>query len=453
MNSFLKTIGLIISIVGCVATTVIWINIPVVGEVKGISNPAGIIALGGFIFCAILYFISLMSEERGINWFLLILSIIPLISGFYYYQNVQTVIEQMSALSKISVFGMSVGDYYDSSKVIEWKNGFQITILSGGVNLFVAFVLLVTDDTKEASKIKNNTSVSNQYQAPLKLEKKSVSNFDNEAYIQKLKELFELHNRSAIPNDIYEEEKQKIIQQQKIDKIKFEEQAEEEFSKQKVYTPTILTDQNPKRKNRPSYIPKPIPHKKTVDPNVVFVIVTCLFLIGLTVYSLGFNKNKSQNNIVSKISEDSIGLVTNKENEDQKELNPTILSNDKFESEAEKQYSHHKKVLLRDFAIDSEETFKTDLNNDGQDEIVKYYTLALKEGGCMYVGRGIIIYENTKIGVIESKYEPSYAFEFTGVVNGKITVSKLDFRENDMCYPTIPTIGRLNFSNHQLFFE
>lgn len=71
----------------------------------------------------------------------------------------------------------------------------------------------------------------------------------------------------------------------------------------------------------------------------------------------------------------------------------------------------------------------------------------------MYVGRGIIVYENTKIGVVESIYEPSYAFEYIGIVNRKITVSKLDFSENDMCYPTIPTKGSLKFSNHQLFFE
>lgn len=101
----------------------------------------------------------------------------------------------------------------------------------------------------------------------------------------------------------------------------------------------------------------------------------------------------------------------------------------------------------------TEDTFTNDLNNDGQNEIIKYYTLANKEGGCMYVGRGIIVYENTKIGVIESKYDPNYAFEFTGIENGKITMSKLDFSENDMCYPTIPTKGILNFRNHQLFFE
>ncbi|MFP7655614.1 hypothetical protein [Chryseobacterium proteolyticum] len=73
-------------------------------------------------------------------------------------------------------------------------------------------------------------------------------------------------------------------------------------------------------------------------------------------------------------------------------------------------------------------------------------------GGCMYVGRGILVYENTKIGVVGSIYEPSYAFEFTGVVNGEITISKLDFGKNDMCYP-IATKGRLAFKNHQLYFE
>ena len=119
----------------------------------------------------------------------------------------------------------------------------------------------------------------------------------------------------------------------------------------------------------------------------------------------------------------------------------------------EKQYNYHKRDLCRDFAIDSEETFKADLNNDGQDEIIKYYTLAPKEGGCMYVGRGIIVYESTKIGVVESKYEPNYAFEFTGVVNGKITISKLDFGENDMCYPTVSKKGSLNFKNHEIHFE
>ena len=311
MNSFLKIIGLTISIVGCVATTMVWINVPIVGEVKGISNPTGIIALGGFIFCVILYCISLMSEERGIYWFLLILSVIPLISGFYYYQNIQEVVQQLTTLSKISVFGISAGDYYDASKVIEWKNGFQITILSGGINLFVAFVLLVTDDTKETSKTINRTSISNQYQTPLKLEQKSVSNFDNEPYIQKLKELFELYNTGVIPNDIYEDEKQKIIQQQKAHKIKFENQAKDEFSKQKSDTSTIITEENPKYKDRPSYISRPIPQKKTIDSNLVFVIVACLLLIGFAVYSITSNENKSQRNELSQVSNDSIGLANN----------------------------------------------------------------------------------------------------------------------------------------------
>ena len=312
MNSFLKTIGLIISIVGCVATTMVWINIPVVGEIKGISNPAGIIALAGFIFCTILYFISLMSEERSIYWFLLILSTIPLISGFYYYQNIQSVVEQLTNLSKISIFGMSVGDYYDASNVIEWKNGFRITMLSGGINLFFAFVLLVNDDSKQQSKAVSRTLVSNQSQTPLKLE--AVSNFDNEPYIQKLKELFELNKAGVIPNNIYEDEKRKIIEQQKIDKIKFEEQTKEE-----------ITEQNSKTSDRLSYISKPIPQKKTIDPNVVFVIVVCLLLIGFAVYSLTFNKKKPQSDELAKINNDSIGLVNSENKSVKSEAGQTKL--------------------------------------------------------------------------------------------------------------------------------
>ncbi|WP_374463960.1 hypothetical protein [Chryseobacterium sp.] len=137
-----------------------------------------------------------------------------------------------------------------------------------------------------------------------------------------------------------------------------------------------------------------------------------------------------------------------------KESQGNNRNNIDFKREAEKQYKNHRNEILKGgVVIDSEDTFTNDLNSDGQNEIIKYYTLANKEGGCMYVGRGILVYENTKIGVLESIYEPSYAFEFTGIVNGKITVSKLDFSENDMCYPTIPTKGNLNFKNHQLYFE
>jgi|GEM_PF-2734911 len=303
MNSILKTLGLIISIVGCVSTTMVWINVPVVGEIKGVSNPAGIIALGGFIFCAILYFISYVSEERGVYWTLLFLSAIPLVSGFYYYQNIQKVVEQLTALSQISIFGVSAGDYYDVSKVIEWRNGFQITMVAGGISLFLAIVLLLSDDTK-VNVQPNKQSVSNQSQPPLE-SKKIVSNFDNEPYIQKLKELFELNNKGVLPNDIFEDEKHKILEQQKADKIKFEEAYRE-----------LLTDSLPKTPrdpNRPSYISKPIPQKKTIDPNVVFIIAVCLLLIGFAVYSLAFNKNKPQNNELSKINNDSIGLV-NSEN-------------------------------------------------------------------------------------------------------------------------------------------
>lgn len=72
-----------------------------------------------------------------------------------------------------------------------------------------------------------------------------------------------------------------------------------------------------------------------------------------------------------------------------------------FKREVEKLYKHHRNEILKGrVAIDSEDTFTNDLNNDGQDEIIKYYTLAPKEGGCMYVGRVIIVYENTKVGVI-----------------------------------------------------
>nr|WP_199161509.1 hypothetical protein [Elizabethkingia sp. ASV34] len=124
-----------------------------------------------------------------------------------------------------------------------------------------------------------------------------------------------------------------------------------------------------------------------------------------------------------------------------------------LKTESEKQYKKHRRELLNEgVAIYDEQTFNADINNDKQDEIIKYYTLAPKEGGCMYVGRGILVYENTKIGIIESRYEPSYAFELNEISNGKIKVSKLDFSEDDMCYPTIRTSGYLDFKNHNLYF-
>lgn len=108
--------------------------------------------------------------------------------------------------------------------------------------------------------------------------------------------------------------------------------------------------------------------------------------------------------------------------------------------------------VLRDGSvIDSDEVFTADITNDDKDEVIKYYTLATSGGGCMYVGRGIIVYQNTKIGVVESVYEPSYAFEFTGIQNEQISVSKLDFKDDDVCYPT--TAGILVFRNRQLYFE
>jgi len=163
---------------------------------------------------------------------------------------------------------------------------------------------------------------------------------------------------------------------------------------------------------------------------------------------------------IEEIKESENLITTETSLENKQEEHPTIQKSNTyansidFKREAEKQYKNYRNEILKGgVAIDSEDTFTNDLNNDGQDEIIKYYTLAPKEGGCMYVGRGIIVYENTKIGVIESKYDPNYAFEFTGIENGKITLSKLNFSENDMCYPTIPTRGILNFKNHQLSFE
>lgn len=300
MNSFLKILGLIICILGCIFTNMVWIEVPVLGEVKGLNNGAGIIIFGAFFIGVVLYFISLFSDERGIYWGAIIFSAITLLAGFYYYQNVQTIVEKLTSLSNISVFGVPVGNVYDKIN-ISWKSGFGLSMFMGGISVFISFVLLLIDEEKPQSKIVNssNNQQNTSYSIPIQKTKTNpISNFDNQPYIEKLKELFELNQNGVISNEIYEQERAKILEQQKVDKSKFEEQEKSQSLKQKSDLPNPIIEQNPQNKNRPSYISKPLPQKKTTDPNIIFVIVTCLLLVGFAVYSLSSNKSKS-NSVVA----------------------------------------------------------------------------------------------------------------------------------------------------------
>ncbi|WP_312992811.1 hypothetical protein [Chryseobacterium flavum] len=127
-----------------------------------------------------------------------------------------------------------------------------------------------------------------------------------------------------------------------------------------------------------------------------------------------------------------------------------------FRGETEKLYKKHMHQLIQsgDVIIDIQKTFSEDLNGDGNKEIIKFYNLAEKNGGCIYEGRGILVYQNTETGVIESRYEPDYQFELKEIINGKIFVYQLDFTDDDLpCNPSIYIEGILNFTANKLTFE
>lgn len=272
----------------------VWVEVLILGEIKGLNSGAGMIAFGAFIIIVILYFISLFSEEKTVLWVTIIFSTIPLLAGLYYYQNIQDIIEKVTSLSKITMFGISVGDMYGDIN-FNWKTGFSLTLLSGGVSLFVSFVLLMIADEKPQNLKKNISNNPKNSDYPKLIQQSNistVSNFNNEPYIQKLKELYELNQNGVISSDIYEEEKSKILGLQKENKTKFDELEKEELLQQKS---TVKL--SPQNINRPSYISKPIPQKNNTDPNIVFVIVACLLLIGFAVYSFASNKNSGKNNI------------------------------------------------------------------------------------------------------------------------------------------------------------
>jgi hypothetical protein len=146
----------------------------------------------------------------------------------------------------------------------------------------------------------------------------------------------------------------------------------------------------------------------------------------------------------------------NKQKSDTEPQNSSHGNTPDFRAETERLYKEHMYQLTKsdETIIDMQRTFSEDLNGDGNKEIIKFYNLAEKNGGCIYEGRGILIYQSTKIGVIESRYEPDYQFELKEITNGKIFVYKLDFTDDDLpCNPSIYTEGKLNFSANKLTFE
>ncbi|KFF11064.1 hypothetical protein IW15_18075 [Chryseobacterium soli] len=153
---------------------------------------------------------------------------------------------------------------------------------------------------------------------------------------------------------------------------------------------------------------------------------------------------------------DSKEEVTEQKSATKKLLHFSNNNTSDFKKKAERLYKKHIHQLTKsgETVIDIQHAFSEDLNGDGNKEIIKFYNLAEKNGGCIYEGRGILVYENTETGIIESRYEPDYQFELKEIANGKIFVYKIDFTDDDLpCNPSIYTEGKLNFVNNKLIFE
>jgi len=170
--------------------------------------------------------------------------------------------------------------------------------------------------------------------------------------------------------------------------------------------------------------------------------------------------------VLHKITEPKENTLDKSENNSKENLteqtttkNPQHFSNNKtsnFRAETERLYKKRMYQLTKsgETIIDIQRTFFEDLNRDGNKEIIKFYNLAEKNGEYIYEGRGILVYQSTKTGVIESRYEPDYQFELKEITIGKIFVYKLDFTDDDLpCNPSIYTEGKLNFSANKLTFE
>lgn len=137
----LNTLGLVSSLVGIYSTFMVWIDTPILGELKGLNNGSGMCALFIFGICSAMYIISLSSERQNLYLPILIMSLLAVCSGVYYYESIQTIIEKSASLGQISMFGTPIKSIYNTES-FSIGIGCYLTIIAAGVSAFSSYLLL-----------------------------------------------------------------------------------------------------------------------------------------------------------------------------------------------------------------------------------------------------------------------------------------------------------------------
>lgn len=134
-------IGLAISssIIGAMSLFMIWINVPFLGDVRGIGTGPGMTMFFLFAVNIVLYTISLTDEKRNFSIATLIISVLTFCSVMYYYISIQSILNSMEQISQTSMFGMSLDGIYDEVN-FEFKIGYTVSLISTLISMVFSFL-------------------------------------------------------------------------------------------------------------------------------------------------------------------------------------------------------------------------------------------------------------------------------------------------------------------------
>ncbi|MGU3376109.1 hypothetical protein [Chryseobacterium sp. M5A1_1a] len=164
--------------------------------------------------------------------------------------------------------------------------------------------------------------------------------------------------------------------------------------------------------------------------------------------------NKSSNKEQKKNKPESKKLSSHKEKAQPDSLE-NKLSKEEAVKLAMKQFEDYLPNILKtydDGVIDLQDPHVGDFTGDGIEDIAIYWNIA-PEGGNALIGQGLSLYKNDGRTVkVMAGYEPDYLFAFDTIKNGKISVKKLQYAEEDgRCCPSISTKHTLTISGNKAY--
>lgn len=233
-------------------------------------------------------------------------------------------------------------------------------------------------------------------------------NIKNDLFNQ-LEKLHKLNSEGVITKEIYEFEKNTLLE--KIERINLNIEIEKE---------EIVTEIKVENKSE----------NEEENSESFFLKYRLFILIGIIILII-FSAFYYYENIKEPNKELDFNEIENSSNK-------TEIKN--LQELANRHFDKYKSRLETENTItnDLDTTYVADFTNDGLLDVVLDYGLDPKEGN-WNAGGGILLYKNNGNGITFIKqYSPEYIYNFDKILNSKIYLTKLEYSENDgRCCPSI----------------